>query len=165
MNNVVELLSLRAPTVGDLPPPNTQRWVARRKAAVVAAVRNGTITMEEALRRYQLTEEEFFSWQRAFEPMALRVCAPRASSNTWLASAARPQIAALRSSWFRASSVDSAYRLAEATDQPNLVLASTFFAKNSSSTLIAGNGWCTCITEQPARRHRRPARDQSPVYC
>ena len=53
--------------MGDLPPPNTQIWVVRRKAAVVAAVRSGTITIEEALRRYQLTEEEFLSWQRAFE--------------------------------------------------------------------------------------------------
>jgi Protein of unknown function (DUF1153) len=41
--------------------------VARRKAAVVAAVRSGTISMEEALRRYELTDEEFLSWQRAFE--------------------------------------------------------------------------------------------------
>ena len=71
MNSVVELSLLRAPTVGGLPPPNTQRWVARRKAAVVAAVRSGTITMEEALRRYQLTEEEFLSWQRAFEAHGL----------------------------------------------------------------------------------------------
>src|SRR6516164_7765795 len=51
----------------NLPPPNTTRWVTRRKAAVVAAVRNSKITIEEALRRYQLTEEEFLSWQRAFE--------------------------------------------------------------------------------------------------
>ena len=51
----------------DLPPPNTTRWTIRRKAAVVAAVRSGTISMEEALRRYQLSEEEFLSWQRAFE--------------------------------------------------------------------------------------------------
>jgi hypothetical protein len=27
--------------------------------------------MEEALRRYQLTEEEFLSWQRAFEAHGL----------------------------------------------------------------------------------------------
>jgi len=33
----------------------------------VAAVRSGKITMEEVLRRYQLSEEEFLSWQRAFE--------------------------------------------------------------------------------------------------
>jgi Protein of unknown function (DUF1153) len=57
--------------MGDLPPPNTQRWVIRRKAAVVAAVRSGRITMEEALRRYQLSEEEFLSWQRALETHGL----------------------------------------------------------------------------------------------
>ena len=57
--------------MGDLPPPNTKRWVVSRKAAVVAAVRSGKITMEEALRRYQLTEEEFLSWQRAFETHGL----------------------------------------------------------------------------------------------
>ena len=55
----------------DLPQPNTRRWVVRRKAAVVAAVRAGKITMEEALRRYQLTEEEFLSWQRALESHGL----------------------------------------------------------------------------------------------
>ena len=57
--------------MGDLPPPNTRRWVVRRKAAVVAAVRAGKITMEEALRRYQLTEEEFLSWQRALDSHGL----------------------------------------------------------------------------------------------
>jgi hypothetical protein len=57
--------------MGDLPPPNTKRWVVRRKAAVVAAVRSGRITMEEALRRYQLSEEEFLSWQRALEAHGL----------------------------------------------------------------------------------------------
>jgi hypothetical protein len=55
----------------DLPPPNTIRWTARRKAAVVAAVRSGRITMEEVLRRYQLSEEEFLSWQRAFEAQGI----------------------------------------------------------------------------------------------
>ena len=51
----------------ELPPPNTRRWVARRKAAVVAAVTNGVITIEEACRRYRMSEEEFFAWRRAFE--------------------------------------------------------------------------------------------------
>ena len=50
------------------PSPNTRRWVARRKAAVVAAVTNGVITIEEACHRYQMSEEEFFAWQRAFAP-------------------------------------------------------------------------------------------------
>jgi Protein of unknown function (DUF1153) len=55
------------PLMADLPPPNTRRWVVRRKAAVVAAVRSGGITIEEACRIYQLTEEELLSWERAFE--------------------------------------------------------------------------------------------------
>ena len=55
----------------DLPPPNTHRWVARRKAAVLAALSSGAITMEEACRRYALSEEELLSWQRAFETHGL----------------------------------------------------------------------------------------------
>jgi transposase-like protein len=51
----------------NLPPQSTKRWVVRRKAAVVAAVRGGGITIEEACRYYQLSEEEFLSWERAFE--------------------------------------------------------------------------------------------------
>jgi len=54
----------------NLPPPNTKRWVVRRKAAVVAAVRSGAITIEEACHYYQLSEEEFLSWERAFESTA-----------------------------------------------------------------------------------------------
>jgi Protein of unknown function (DUF1153) len=54
-----------------LPPSNTKRWTIRRKAAVLAAVRAGDITREEACRRYQLSEEEFLSWQRAFEAHGL----------------------------------------------------------------------------------------------
>jgi transposase-like protein len=57
--------------MGQLPPANTRRWVARRKAAVVAAVQSGKITLEEACQRYQLTEEEFRSWQRAHEAHGL----------------------------------------------------------------------------------------------
>jgi transposase-like protein len=45
--------------------------VVRRKAAVVAAVQGGKITLEEACRRYQLSEEEFLAWQRAFEAHGL----------------------------------------------------------------------------------------------
>ena len=63
--------SIRAHSMGDLPPANTRRWVARRKAAVVAAVQNGKITLEEACRRYELTEEEFRSWQRAYQSHGL----------------------------------------------------------------------------------------------
>ena len=57
--------------MGELPPANTKRWVVRRKAAVVAAVQAGKITLEEACRRYQLTEEEFRAWQHAYETHGL----------------------------------------------------------------------------------------------
>ena len=50
-----------------LPPPNTRRWVVRRKAAVVIAVKTGMITIEQACQIYQLTEEELLSWTQAFE--------------------------------------------------------------------------------------------------
>ncbi len=58
-------------TLADLPPPNTQRWVIRRKAEVVAAVRAGIITLEEACRRYTLSIEEFLSWQRLVDSHGL----------------------------------------------------------------------------------------------
>jgi hypothetical protein len=35
-------------TIADLPPPTTKRWVIRRKAEVVAAVRGGLLSLEEA---------------------------------------------------------------------------------------------------------------------
>ena len=57
--------------IEQLPDPNTKRWSARRKAAVIAAVRSGGITVEEACGTYQLSIEEFLSWQRAFETHGL----------------------------------------------------------------------------------------------
>jgi hypothetical protein len=62
-----EDLSGISATVVDLPPPDTKRWVARRKAVVVNAVRSGAISLDEACRRYQLSIEEFVAWQRAIE--------------------------------------------------------------------------------------------------
>ena len=47
--------------------PDTKRWVARRKAVVVNAVRSGAISLEEVCRRYELSVEEFLAWQRAIE--------------------------------------------------------------------------------------------------
>jgi hypothetical protein len=49
-------------TIADLPAPGTKRWVIRRKAEVVAAVRGGLLSLEEACSRYTLTVEEFLSW-------------------------------------------------------------------------------------------------------
>lgn len=54
-------------TLADLPRPGTQRWVARRKAEVVAAVRGGLISLQEACHRYRLSVDEFRSWERLLE--------------------------------------------------------------------------------------------------
>jgi hypothetical protein len=62
-----EILPRVSGSVPELPPPNTKRWVARRKAVVVDAVRSGAISLEEACRRYELSVEEFLAWQRAIE--------------------------------------------------------------------------------------------------
>jgi hypothetical protein len=51
----------------DLPRPTESRWTPRRKAEVVAVVRGGLLTFDEALSRYQLAMEELTSWQRAVE--------------------------------------------------------------------------------------------------
>ena len=72
--------------------------MVRRKAAVVAAVRAGVITFEEACRRYELSEEELLSWQRAFEVYGLpglrttRIQSyrdPRCRGRRWLARGSR----------------------------------------------------------------------------
>lgn len=54
-------------SLDDLPAPGTQRWVGRRKAAVVAAVRDGRLTLEGACERYGLSVEELMSWQRLLD--------------------------------------------------------------------------------------------------
>jgi hypothetical protein len=58
-------------TLDDLPPANTQRWVIRRKAEVVAAVRGGLLTFDDACDRYKLTSEEFAGWQQAIDRYGL----------------------------------------------------------------------------------------------
>lgn len=48
----------------DLPPHGCTRWIARRKEAVVRGVEAGLLTLEEAMTRYDLSEEEFEEWRR-----------------------------------------------------------------------------------------------------
>ncbi len=65
-------------TRSDLPPANTKRWVARRKATVVAAVDFGLIEPSEACSMYHLSEEELDIWRSAVRQhgaAALRVTA------------------------------------------------------------------------------------------
>ncbi|MEZ5684823.1 MAG: DUF1153 domain-containing protein [Paracoccaceae bacterium] len=52
-------------TRADLPPPETRRWVASRKAIVVQAVAYGLIPRAEVLERYDLSDEELDLWTDA----------------------------------------------------------------------------------------------------
>lgn len=58
--------AIRAVPMPTLPPAGTRRWVARRKAQVVEAVLSGILKLDEALRRYELSIEEFSQWKRRF---------------------------------------------------------------------------------------------------
>ena len=58
-------------TMADLPAPDTKRWVIRRKAEVVAAVRGGLLSLEDACSRYMLTVDEFLSWQSSIDQHGL----------------------------------------------------------------------------------------------
>jgi Protein of unknown function (DUF1153) len=77
-------------TLADLPSPDTKRWVIRRKAEVVAAVRGGLLSLEEAGRRYALSPDEILSWQHCIERFGLA-----GLRTTWtqfyLGSVARPK--------------------------------------------------------------------------
>jgi hypothetical protein len=48
-----------------LPPANTTRWTARRKAEIVAAVEKNLLCAETARARYGISPEELGEWQRA----------------------------------------------------------------------------------------------------
>ena len=68
-------------TLANLPPPDTVRWMPRKKARLVAAVCGGLISLNEACDRYSLSAEEFGRWKEMFDEaglMGLRVTlAPR----------------------------------------------------------------------------------------
>jgi len=54
-------------TLADLPPKTLKRWVARRKADVIAAVEGGLLPDSEACARYNISREEFSAWLTAFK--------------------------------------------------------------------------------------------------
>lgn len=55
----------RIMTRADLPPKDTRRWVASRKAAIVRAVTSGLMPRAVALETYGLSEDEFNAWEQA----------------------------------------------------------------------------------------------------
>lgn len=54
-------------TLADLPPKETRRWVASRKATVIHAVEHGLISRKAVLDRYGLSDEEFDLWRKAIK--------------------------------------------------------------------------------------------------
>jgi hypothetical protein len=50
-----------------LQSPAPRHWVARRKAAVVLAVRMKLISLSDACVRYRLSVDEFAIWEAAFD--------------------------------------------------------------------------------------------------
>lgn len=50
-----------------LPPAVGLRWVMSRKMQLIAAIRGGLLTVEEASQIYRLTIEELTEWQAAFD--------------------------------------------------------------------------------------------------
>jgi transposase-like protein len=64
-------------TLDDLPLSNTIRWVARRKAEIVAAVEGGLMSTHSACALYDLSLDELLSWRRTLARQglsALRLC-------------------------------------------------------------------------------------------
>ena len=62
---IVRLADGRVFSRADLPPKGTTRWVASRKAAVVRGVAVGLISKADALKRYDLSDEDFVQWSSA----------------------------------------------------------------------------------------------------
>jgi hypothetical protein len=58
-------------TLANLPQPPVTRWVARRKAEIVASVHGGLLDRNEACQRYLITNEEFLEWDRAYAAFGL----------------------------------------------------------------------------------------------
>lgn len=61
----VRLPDGRMMTRADLPPAETRRWVASRKASVVRAVQFGLLSQDQAIDRYGLSAEELQEWVSA----------------------------------------------------------------------------------------------------
>jgi hypothetical protein len=67
--NLVKTRPIDVPAFLSLSRPT--RWVPRRKAALVLAVRSGLITLSGACDRYMLTVDEFTDWEVSFDEEGL----------------------------------------------------------------------------------------------
>lgn len=58
-------------TLDDLPAADIRRWTMWRKAQVIAAIRGGLITKEQACERCGISAEELSSWATLFDQHGL----------------------------------------------------------------------------------------------
>jgi hypothetical protein len=61
----------------DLPCADHERWTARNKLEVVAAVRGGLLSLAEARSRYRMSDEEFRTWEIGASKRIHRQTTPR----------------------------------------------------------------------------------------
>jgi Protein of unknown function (DUF1153) len=52
--------------IAALPPAHSRHWIPRHKQAVVDAVHADILPLREAMARYDLSMEEFITWEREF---------------------------------------------------------------------------------------------------
>jgi hypothetical protein len=76
-------------TLSDLPSPDTKRWVVQRKAEVIAAVRGGLLSLEDACSRYALNSDEYLTWQHCIDRFGL--AGLRATRTQFYLNVARPK--------------------------------------------------------------------------
>jgi len=53
-----------------LPPPGLRHWKPHHKAMLVAAVRRGSMSLDEAFRRYSLSIDKYLCWYRCYAPQS-----------------------------------------------------------------------------------------------
>ena len=58
---------MRKRSDAELPAQINRRWTIRRKRAVLEALRNRALTLEQASERYALSVEELRAWERDFK--------------------------------------------------------------------------------------------------
>lgn len=72
-------------------PPRSVRWIPHRKAEIVAAVRCGHISLDDACARYSLSIEEFLSWQQGIDRFGLSgLCVNKTQQRRRVRSKTRP---------------------------------------------------------------------------
>ncbi len=67
----VHVIGPKGSLLANLPPADTKRWSAQRKADVIAAVHRGLLTMAQACHRYAISHEEFMEWERHYKAQGI----------------------------------------------------------------------------------------------